>query len=87
MEVFLHKEAQKSLARADKKIKKRFLKLYECIISNNLYECNFEVQKMKGKYGIYKEVKIDKDYRVVLREGGQVCYIRHAGTHNYLKTG
>ena len=35
----------------------------------------------------YKEVLIEKDYRIFFRIEGSTCYIRHAGTHNQLGTG
>jgi addiction module RelE/StbE family toxin len=85
--LFLHKSAEKSLRKAPQKIKKRFIELSEYLINDNIKECRFEIVWMKGKYKIYKEVKIDKDYRIIFKIEDNLVFIRYAGSHNYLHTG
>lgn len=85
-EVDIHKDAQKMLQKAPKKIKKKFLEFLEYVLEDRMDECRFEVLPMKGKYKVYLEVKIDYDYRILFREADGCYFIRYAGTHNDLGT-
>lgn len=87
MNIEIHKQAQKKLAKAPVKIQDNLLEFIQCYMDDSIDQCRFEIVVMKGKYKIYKEVKLDKDYRVLFREEKNTLYIRYAGTHNDLGTG
>lgn len=85
LEIYLHKDAQKALSKAPRKLQKKFLEFSEeySISQKSL----FPIAPMKGKYRIYLETKIDKDYRILFRIEENKLLIRYAGTHNDLRTG
>lgn len=83
----LHKDAQKALAKAPRKIQEKFLQLAEYLQENGTHNSPFTVVPMKGKYKIYLEAKIASDYRIIFRLEEQTFFIRYAGTHNSLGTG
>lgn len=83
----IHKDAQKALAKAPRKTQEKFLQLAQHLSHKGTVDCPYAVNPMKGKYQIYREVKIESDYRIVLRIEENTIYIRYAGTHNSLGTG
>lgn len=87
MELGIHKHASKKLQKAPAKIQQKFIEFVEDFLQKGSGFPRFPITKMKGKYSLYKEAKIDKDYRVVFREEKSILYIRYAGTHNELGTG
>ena len=88
MKIEIHSYAQKQLSKASPKIKKKVEGLVIYILKNDsLNNFPFDIKPLKGKLGIYKEVLIDKDYRVFFRIENDIFYIRYAGTHNCLRTG
>lgn len=86
MRVEIHKHARKSLEKSPKKIQRKFLEFVEYCLNDKLNKVRFPIVLMKGKFKIYKEAKIDKDYRIIFRIEDNIVYIRYAGTHNYLGT-
>lgn len=85
----IHKDAEKSLKKAQKRIRE---KAFKCIIhlrDKGTLESPFPIAPLHGDFKKYRyyEIKIDKDYRIFFRTAKNYLYIRAAGTHNALRIG
>ncbi|MDD5731305.1 MAG: type II toxin-antitoxin system mRNA interferase toxin, RelE/StbE family [Patescibacteria group bacterium] len=88
MRIEIHRDAQKQLSKSSPKIKKKAEILVSFVLeSDSLEDFPFDIKSLRGDYKIYKEILIDKDYRIFFYIENDTFYIRYAGTHNYLGTG
>ncbi|MCF7917972.1 hypothetical protein K9L27_03170 [Candidatus Gracilibacteria bacterium] len=85
----IHKDAQKAFDKFPLKIREKVFDCLRHITENGLHRLPYPIDTLKGKYKKFKylEVKIAKDYRIILRQEGCDIFIRYAGTHNALGTG
>jgi mRNA-degrading endonuclease YafQ of YafQ-DinJ toxin-antitoxin module len=88
-EVLLHKDAQKVLRKAQKKIKIKAQECLEYMMASGIKDLPFPIDVLKGSFKKYRyfEIKLDKDFRLIVRQQGDSFHVRAAGTHNQLRTG
>ncbi len=87
--IHLHKSAQKALQKAPPLIKEKSLQCFLHLTKSSLQNFPYPITPLQGKYKKFKylEIKLSKDYRIILRKEGNVFFIRYAGTYNSLGTG
>ena len=88
-EIYIHKQAQKVIQKAQTRIKLKTKKALEHLIQNGTNNFPFKIDILKGEFQKYQyfEIKIDKDFRIFCRLENKTFFIRAAGTHNQLHTG
>lgn len=88
-DVCYHNDARKSLDKTQKRIRNKAFRCMRHLMSNGLKNLPFPIATLKGEFKKlhYFEIKLDKDFRLILRKQNGNFYIRHAGTHNQLGTG
>ena len=88
-EIRIHKQAQKVLQKAQKKIKTKASRALEHMVEFGLNNFPYQIDTLKGEFQKYRyfEIKIDKDFRLIFRHEGNTFHIRAAGTHNQIGTG
>ncbi|MBU0668381.1 hypothetical protein KJ951_01985 [Patescibacteria group bacterium] len=67
----------------------KFLECADHLAKFGTVDLPFPIDTLKGKFKKFKyfEIKLDKDFRLILRKENDFYYIRTAGTHNQLGTG
>ncbi|MFA6435679.1 MAG: hypothetical protein WCW30_00880 [Candidatus Gracilibacteria bacterium] len=87
--LYIHKDAEKSLQKAQKRIRQKAFNCISCLRDKGTVGSPFPVAPLHGDFKKFKyyEDKIDKDYRIIFRIENNGLYIRAAGTHNALGTG
>jgi len=85
----VHRDAEKELAKAPERIRKKALLFLRHLLKNGSHESPFPIKPLQGSFkkSKYLEAKIDKDYRIIFRQENTAFYVRYAGTHNRLGTG
>lgn len=88
-EITFHKDALKVLRKTQKKIQDKTIRCIKSLEKSGFQNLPFPIEPLKGEFKKYKyyEIKIDYDFRLVVRQAAGSFYIRYAGTHNQLGTG
>lgn len=88
-QVYLHKDAQKVLKKAQKSLKLKAIYCLQHLEQYGLENIIFKIDTLKGEFKKHKyfEIKLTGDFRLIVRRQNRAFYIRYAGTHNQLGTG
>lgn len=87
MRLKIHKQAIKQIQKAPKKIQMKIREIIQLVLKNEFDDLSYRKKSMKGKYKVFTEIILDKDYRLLYRIIEGEFQIRYAGTHNSLGTG
>jgi len=84
MKVIISKKVLKKIKKSDDFIKRHFVKAFERLKQGFPFERQWNVHKLKWKYGIYWSINVTWDYRLIFRFDGDVIYIDEFWIHSKL---
>lgn len=84
MEVIVSKKVLKKVKNSDSFVKKNFVKAFERLKKWFPFEKEWNVHKLKWKYGIYRSINVTGDYRIIFRLKDDTIFIDMFGTHSEL---